>query len=482
MPSFYRKLPLVISPTTYRLIEGFFDCRSLGPHPLKGISQPMQLHYVLHESGARTRLDAARSTGLTPLVGREQELSLLVERWEQVREGMGHIVLLGGEAGIGKSRMVQVLKERIAEYPQAWLTECRCSPYHKNTAFYPVVDLFESDVFQFHREDSPEEKLSKVEGFLVQYGLPLDEAVPLFASLLSIPLGDSYSPLNLAPQQQKQRILQVLLDTLMKRASQQPVLFVVEDLHWDDASSLEFLDLLVDQGPTVPILTVLTYRPAFTPPWTGRSHLTPVTLNRLTPKQVADMVEYVAGKSLPAQVLEQITDRTDGVPLFVEELTKMVLESGLLQEQEDRYELTGPLPPLAIPDTLHDSLMARLDRLSAVKDVAQLGAAIGREFSYELLQAVSPLDGNTLQRSLAQLVNSELIYQRGLPPQASFLFKHSLIRDTAYESLLKSRRQQYHQQIAQAMEEQFPEMTEIQPEIVAHHYTEAGLDEQAIPY
>jgi len=473
---------VVISSATYRLTEGFFDCRSLGHHSLKGISQPIEVYHVLHESAARTRLDTAELTGLTPLVGREQELSLLLDRWEQVKEGMGHVVLLGGEAGIGKSRMVQVLKEHVAQDAEAWLTECRCSPYYQNTALYPVIDLFERVILRFDREDSPQEKLSKLEGFLVQYGLSLQEMVPLFAALLSIPPGDSYSPLNLTPEQQKRKTFQSLLAILMGIASRQPVLFVAEDLHWADASSLELLDLIVDQGPTVPILTLLTFRPDFTPPWTGRAYLTYMTLNRLTSRQTADMVEHVAEKALPGVVLEQVVAKTDGVPLFVEELTKMVLESGLLREQEDRYELTGPLPPLAIPATLSDSLMARLDRLATVKEVAQLGATIGREFPYELLQTVSPLDEEALQASLAQLVDAELLYQRGLPPQATYLFKHSLIRDTAYESLLKSRRQQYHQQIAQALEERFPEISQTQPEIVAHHYTAAGLNQQAVPY
>jgi TOMM system kinase/cyclase fusion protein len=473
---------LVISSVTHRLTEGFFDCRSLGSHSLAGISRPVEVYQVLHESGARTRLDTAELTGLTPLVGRERELSLLLERWEQAKEGIGHVVLLGGEAGIGKSRMVQVLKERIAAEPQAWLTECRCSPYHQNTILYPVVELFEQTILQFDRDDSPEEKLNKVEAFLVRYGLPLDETVPLFATFLSIPLGESYSPLSITPKQQKERTINTLIDILIRRASQQPVLFVVEDLHWADASSLELLDLLIDRGPVSRLFTLFTFRPAFTPPWTGRSHLTYMTLNRLTPKQVSDMVQHIAAKPLPAQVMGQIVDKTDGVPLFVEELTKMVLESGLLREQEERYELAGPLPPLAIPATLHDSLMARLDRLSAVKEVAQLGATLGREFPYELLQAVSPLNEDTLQRSLAQLVDAEMLYQRGLPPQATYLFKHSLIRDTAYESLLRSRRQQYHQQIATAIEKRFPEIVEIQPELVAHHYTAAGLSEPAIPY
>jgi len=317
----------------------------------------------------------------------------------------------------------------------------------------------------------------------VQYGLPLAEAVPLFASLLSIPLGSSYAPLNLSPEQQKQKTLQAILTILLRRAAQQTLLFVVEDLHWVDPSTLELLSLLVDQGPTSRILTLFTFRPDFSPPWTGRSHLTQITLNRLTRRQAAEMTDRVAhGKALPPEVVEQVVARTDGVPLFVEELTKMVLESGLLQEREDRYELTGPLPPLAIPATLHDSLMARLDRLATVKGVAQLGATLGREFSYELLQAVSPLDAVTLQQALTRLVEVELLYQRGVLPQATYLFKHALIQEAAYQSLLRSTRQQYHQRIARVLEQRFPEVTATQPELLAYHYTEAGLGEEAVAY
>ena len=263
----------------------------------------------------------------------------------------------------------------------------------------------------------------------------------------------------MSPEQQKQQTLHAFLTILLRIAAQQPVLFVMEDLHWVDPSTLELLSLLVDQGPTARILALLTFRPDFSPPWTGRSHLTQVTLPRLPRRQAAEMTGRVAhGKALPAEVVEQIVAKTDGVPLFVEELTKMVLESGLLQEREDRYALTGPLPPLAIPTTLHDSLMARLDRLAAVKGLAQLGATLGREFAYALLQAVSPWDEETLQQGLHQLVAAEFLYQRGLPPQATYLFKHALIQDAAYQSLLKSTRQQYHQRIAQVLEAQFPEI------------------------
>jgi class 3 adenylate cyclase/tetratricopeptide (TPR) repeat protein len=473
---------VVISSATYRLVEGLFECHDLGMHALKGISSPMKVYQVICESGVWSRFEVSATKGLTPLVGREQEVGLLLERWEQVKEGRGQVVLLSGEAGIGKSRLVQVLKEYVAGEAHARI-ESRCSPYYQNSAFYPVIDHLQQLLFK--KEDSPEEKLGKLKRALVgaQHAVPLQEAVPLFASLLSLPLPDRYPPLNLTPQRQKQKTMEALLAWLMKEAEKQPVLRIVEDLHWVDPSTLEYLSLLVEQVPTARIFTLLTFRPDFSPPWTGRAHLTQITLNRLNRTQVEVMVERVTGgKAIPAEVLQQLVARTDGVPLFVEELTKMVLESGLLTEQEGYYELTGPLPPLAIPTTLQDSLMARLDRLGTVKEVAQLGATLGREFTYELLHAVSPLDEATLQRELDKLVEAELIYQRGLPPQTRYFFKHALIQEAAYQSLLKSKRQQYHQKIAQILEERFTETAETQPELLAHHYTEAGFVGQAIPY
>ena len=474
---------LVISAATFQLLGGFFACQPLGTPLLKGFAQPLAIYRVLYESMARSRLEAAGSTGLTPLVGREQEIRLLVERWTQVKAGVGQVVLLSGEAGIGKSRLVQVLQAQVAAEPQAWLTPCQCSPYYQNTALYPMIELLERVALRFEREESPPQKLRKLEGFLVQYGLPLAEAVPLFAALLSLPLPADYAPLTVSPEQQKQQTLHALLTILMRIATQQPVLFVMEDLHWVDPTTLELLTLLVDQGPTARILALWTFRPDFSPPWTGRSHLTQVTLPRLPRQQATEMTERVAyGKALPAEVVEQVVAKTDGVPLFVEELTKMVLESGLLQEREERYELTGPLPPLVIPATLHDSLMARLDRLAAVKGLAQLGATLGREFSYELLHAVAPWDEATLQRGLHQLVEAEFLYQQGLPPQATYVFKHALIQDAAYQSLLRSTRQQYHQRIAQVLEARFPDLCATQPELLAQHYTEAGVMTQALPY
>jgi TOMM system kinase/cyclase fusion protein len=474
---------VVISAATFQLLGGFFACQPVGTPLLKGVAQPLAVYRVLYESMARSRLEVVGSTGLTPLVGREQEIGLLRERWAQVKDGLGQVVLLSGEAGLGKSRLVQVLTAQVATEPQAWLTPCQCSPYYQNTALYPLIDLLERVVLRFEREESPAQKLRKLEGFLVQYGLPLAEAMPLFSALLSLPLGPDYVSLELSPEQQKQKTLHALLTILLKIAAQQPLLFVMEDLHWVDPSTLELLSLLVDQGPTARILALFTCRPDFNPPWTGRSHVTQVTLPRLPRRQAAELTARVAhGKVLPAEVVEHVVGKTDGVPLFVEELTKMVLESGLLQEREDHYELTGPLPPLAIPTTLHDSLMARLDRLAAVKGLAQLGATLGREFSYDLLQAVAPWDEDTLHRGLHQLVAAEFLYQQGLPPQATYRFKHALIQDAAYQSLLRSTRQQHHLYIAQVLEARFPEVCETQPELLAHHYTEAGLSAQAIPY
>src|SRR5437870_1015903 len=319
---------------------------------------------------------------------------------------------------------------------------------------------------------------------LSQYRLPLQESVPLIAPLLSLTLPEHHYPsLNLSPQRQRQKTLETIVALLLEQSEHHPVLFILEDLHWTDPSTLELLNLMLDQTPTASLLTVLTCRPTFQPSWTHRSYLTEVSVTRLAQPQVARMVERVVGeKTLPAEVLQQIIAKTDGVPLFVEEMTKAILESGHLKEVDEHYELTGSFSTFAIPATLQDSLMARLDRLVTAKAVAQYAAVIGRQFAYDLLSTVSQLDDTTLQRELGRLVEAEIVYQRGVLPQATYTFKHALIRDAAYESLLKSTRQQYHQRIAQVLEVQFPETAETQPELVAHHYTEAGLTEKAVPY
>jgi predicted ATPase/class 3 adenylate cyclase len=474
---------LVISAATYQLIEGYFTCEALAEQTLSGLAQPLRGYRVLRARGAQSRFEVAAARGLTPLVGRVPEVGLLLERWAQVKDGLGQVVLLSGEAGIGKSRLVQVLTDQVAAEPRAWLTPCQCSPYHRHTALYPLTDLLERVILRFDQEASPQQKMGTLEGFLVQHSLPLAEAVPLCAALLSLPLPADYAPITVSPEQQKQQTLHVLVTILLRLAAQQPVLFVMEDLHWVDPTTLEFLSLLVDQGPTARILALCTFRPDFSPPWTRRADCTQLTVNRLPRQQAVEVIRQVAhGKRLPPEVVEQIVAKTDGVPLFVEELTKMVLESGLLQEQDESYMLTGPLHPLVIPATLHDSLMARLDRLAAVKALAQLGATLGREFSYALLRAVAPWQEETLHRGLHQLVAAEFLYQRGVPPQASYTFKHALIQDVAYQSLLRSTRQQHHQRIAQALEAHFPEVVTTQPELIARHYTAAGCAEQAVPY
>jgi TOMM system kinase/cyclase fusion protein len=468
---------VVISSATYRLVEGLFEYRTLGPQTLRGVSTPVEVYQVLNESGIQSRFEVAVSTGLTPLVGREQEAGLLLERWEQAKEGAGQVVLLSGEPGIGKSRLLQVLKERMANEISMQL-ECHCSPYHENSALYPLIDLLQR-VLQFKRDDSPEEKLRKLEVGAIRESPLQAEVIPLLASLLSLSLPARYPAITLTPQKQKEKTQQAILAWLLAEAERQPLRFNVEDLHWADPSTLELLGLLLDQAPTARLLIVLTFRPEFLPPWSPRSYMTQLTLSRLPRPQTAVMIEKLTGgKPLPPEVFQQIVSKTDGVPLFVEELTKTVLESDLSVGATH----ASPIPPLTIPATLHDSLMARLDRLGMAKEVAQLGATLGREFSYELIQTVSPVDETTLQQALGKLVEAEVLYQRGLAPQARYLFKHALIQDAAYQSLLKSIRQQYHQQIAQVLEEQFAETKDLQPELLAHHYTEAGLREQAVPY
>jgi class 3 adenylate cyclase/predicted ATPase len=471
---------MAISEATSRLIHGYFECQDLGAQTLRGVAEPVHVYRVFQESGARGRLDVAATRGLTPLVGREQEVGLLFERWEQVQAGHGHVVLLTGDPGIGKSRLVQVLKDHVANEPHVrW--ECRSAEYSQNTALFPLVDLFQR-ILRFEPQEIPEAKLEKLAHTLSQYRLPLEESIPLFAPLLALPVPENrYPPLNLSPQRQRQKTLETIAAILLELAEHQPVLFIVEDLHWTDPTTLELLNLVLDQTPTASLLVLLTCRPTFQPSWSHRSYLTEITVNRLLPTQVEQIVYRITdGKTLPTEVLQQIIAKTDGVPLFVEEIMKSLLESGQLKAVDAHYALVGSFSTFAIPATLQDSLMARLDRLVTAKGIAQLAAVIGRQFAYALLQAVSQVDEVMLQHELSRLVEAEIVYQRGVPAQATYIFKHALIQDAAYESLLKSTRQHYHQRIAQVLEAQFPETAEAQPELLAHHYTEAGLLAQAV--
>ena len=407
---------------------------------------------------------------------------MLRRRWEQSKAGLGQVVFVSGEAGIGKSALVEGLRAQVRAEGLPRIAY-RCSPYHTTSALYPIITHIEH-LLQFAPDDPPAIKLSKLEAGLHPYDLPLAEVVPLFAGLLSVPLpAERYAALTLTPQHQKQQTLDALLAWMVAEAERQPVLVAWEDLHWADPTTLEVLGLVVEQAPTVPMLHVLTYRPEFSPPWPPRSHITPLVLNRLERPQVEALItQRAGGKTLPAEVVQHIVAKTDGVPLYVEELTKMLLASPLLREEAAQYVLTGPLRAVAIPDTLQDALMARLDQLNMAKEVAQLGAVLGREFAYDLLQAIAPQDEDTLQTGLAQLVAAELLYQRGRPPRARYMFKHALIQDAAYASLLKSTRQQVHQQLAQVFEARFPALVETQPELVAQHYTAAGCTEQAVVY
>jgi class 3 adenylate cyclase/predicted ATPase len=472
---------MLISESTHSLTEGLFICEAQGPQSLKGISEPVAVYRVTGISDARSRFEAAVSRGLMPLVGREQEMALLLDRWEQAKEGEGQVVLLSGEAGIGKSRITEMLRDRVAAEHHFRL-RYQCSPHHTNSALHPIIDQLERAA-GFARDDPSDVRLDKLESLVVQSSRHPAEAVPLLAAVISIPTGDRFRPLELSPEIQKERTLATLIDQMEGLAEKRPVLIIFEDAHWVDPTSQELLDLIVDHAQAVKALVVITHRPVFAAPWGGHPHVTSLTLNRLGRRQSQAMVSALtANKPLPEDVLGQILAKTDGVPLFVEELTRTVLEAGFLREEEDRYVLTGPLPPLAIPATLHDSLMARLDRLSPIKEVAQTAAAIGREFSHQLLSEVSTANDEGLEDALAQLAEAGLVFRRGKPPQATYIFKHALVRDAAYESLLKSKRPELHGRIAQTLEHSFPERAEAEPELLAYHLTEAGLTEPAIAY
>ena len=457
---------VVIAAGTRRLLGDLFEYRDLGTIEIKGIVGPVPAWQVLRPSAVASRFEALRGSVLSSLVGRGEEIDLLLRRWARAKAGDGQVVLVSGEPGIGKSRIAAEVEQRLHAETRLCLRYF-CSPYHQDSALYPIIDQL-GRAAGFARDDPPAARLEKLEALFAR-AAPPDEDVALIADLLSLPASDRHPMPNLSPQRKKDRTLEALIRQLEGLARQQPIVMVFEDAHWIDPTSRELLDLTIEHMRRLPALLIVTFRPEFQATWTGQPQVTMLVLNRLDRQDRTALIQKIAGdKALSDDLVGQIAERTDGVPLFVEELTKSVLESGVT--------------PLGIPTTLHDSLMARLDHLASVRRVAQVGAAIGREFSYILLRAVSRLPEDDLRSALGRLVGSELVFQKGTPPDAIYSFKHALVQDAAHGSLLRSTRQQLHAQIAEALEAQSPETIENQPELLAQHYVEAGLVEKAIAF
>jgi serine/threonine protein kinase/tetratricopeptide (TPR) repeat protein len=477
---------IVCTDAAHRLIRGHFACASLGHSKIKGVAQPVELYEVQGVGQSRSPIEAAAAAGLSPLVGRDQEISLLKDRWEQAKEGMGQVVLLVGEPGLGKSRLVHTLKEHVlGEMAEgevdAPVIEWRCAPHYQNTGLHPAIDFYERDL-GFRPEEPAQDRFERMLRRVEQYNLARPEVVPLWASLLSLPTPDRFPPLSLPPARQREETFRLMLEWLHVRAARGPVLFVVEDLHWVDASTLEFLGQFLAEFRHDRILTLLTFRPEFKPPWTAVGHQTSLALTRLTRRQVGDLMRKKAGGALPEAVIEQVHDRAGGVPLFVEEFTKMVQESAALDHSQ-AGEAPGPARlGHDIPSTLQDLVMARLDRMESGREVAQLAAVIGREFGYELLAAVAAVDEPTLQAELAQLAQADILYPKGRPPLCMYIFKHALLEDALYSALVRGKRQQFHGRIGEVLEARFPQTVETHPELLAHHFTEAGLTEKAIDF
>ena len=472
---------VVVSESTRRLLGGTFELEALGPQAIRGLPSPVHAWVVRRESMSLNRFEASLTKAMTPFVGREREVALLAERWRDANEGEGQVVLLSGEAGIGKSRILANLREHIGEGNHVAMS-FQSSAHHVNEPFYPVLGPIWRAA-GFVSDEPAEQRLDKLEAFIALAGLARSDFAPVLAALFSIPTAARYPAFDMPPNEAKQRTIGALMALFEGLAARAPVLALVEDAHWIDPSSLDLFGRLVERALELPVLLVISFRPEFSPPWVGRPNVTAHTLNRLGRRHSLEMIRRLtAGKPLPDEVLEQIVAKTDGVPLFVEELTKTVLESDLLREEASGYVLRAALSPLAIPSTLQDSLMSRLDRLAAVRDIAQIGAAIGREFSHRLIEAVAPISGPALQIALDQLVASELIYRRGEPPDVAYVFKHALVQDTAYGSLLRSGRQTIHADIAHALCERFADTVESAPALIAHHFTEAGLREPAARY
>ena len=459
---------VIVTPAVNRLVAGLFVVEPRGAHQLKGIAEPLNLYRIMRLSSVQNRLAASMVHGLTPFVGRDEETRLLWNCWERASDGQGQVLLISGEAGIGKSRLVRQFRKRLAETPHLWL-ECAGSPYFQNTPLNPIADMLQQGFAQ-RGDGSDAAKLTELEKALELAGLKLAEAVPLIAPMLNLPADEKYPPLMLSPEQQRKRLLTTLAGWFF--GAGQSVVMAVEDLHWFDASSLELMQLLIEQAATARVMLVCTARPEFRAPWTPRAHHMHLTLTRLNARDAREMVVNVVAQSVfSGDAIEKLVERTGGVPLFVEELTRAMLEQG-----------DSKLSAREIPATLHDSLMSRLDRLGHAKEVAQIAAVVGREFSYELMLAIASIPEDDLQSALAKLADAELIYVRGIPPEATYSFRHALIQDAAYGALLKSKRKQVHERVARVHEMRSGRTFETQPELLAHHYTEAGLAVLAISY
>jgi TOMM system kinase/cyclase fusion protein len=469
---------LVVSGDTRRLVERFYDLEPLGERNVAGLARPLGVFRVRGERGATGRTDAAEQGGLSPFVGREQDLALVMARWEQVKEGEGQVVLLAGEAGIGKSRLALEARERLREEPHLWL-ECRASPYHTGDALHPVTEML-GRLAGFDDGSAPEERRARLAEALRPYE-PSPETLSLLASALSLPIPEGGPEPPPSPQKRMQRTMEVLLELVLGFSSRQPVLLVVEDLHWVDPSTEELLGQLVGQSATVPLLVLATTRPGLSAPWGGEEHVTRLALSRLSREHTRALVTEVAADApLDPDVLEQLVSRTDGVPLFAEELTRAVCESP--RAEPTSVTAGGVSPTPEVPATLQESLAARLDRLGPAKGVAQMAAVLGREFPHRWLETLWPHDPDALGEELARVVESGLLHRRGVPPSATYVFKHALVQEAAYGSLLRSTRQEYHERIARALEEHFPETATNEPHLVAHHYGEAGQVQPGIEW
>jgi class 3 adenylate cyclase/predicted ATPase len=467
---------VVIAESTRKLLGNLFDLQDLGAQDLKGIGGPMRAWAVLRPASVESRFEALHASGLTELVGREEELEMLLRRWSKVKAGEGQVVLLSGEAGIGKSRLTAALMERLEGEPHTRLRYF-CSPQHTDSALYPVIGQMERAAGLAHG-DTGQSKLDKLDALLAQTSTSAQD-VSLFADMLSLPNDGRYPTLGMTPEQRRHKTLEALGSQIEALSRSNPVLMIFEDAHWADPTSLEVVSRVVDRLRNLRVLFVVTFRPEFDPPWIGRPYVTALTLNRLAQRDIETVIDNVVGnKLIPASIRQDIIERTDGIPLFVEEMTKAVLEAG--SEGAAQHTVASfPSPALAVPASLQASLMARLDRLGAGKELAQVGAVIGREFSHALLSAVVSKPESALVLALDRLIDAGLLFRQGVPPHSSYLFKHALVQDAAYGTLLREPRRALHARIAETLEVQFPEIAENQPELLARHCTEAGLIEKA---